>query len=64
MKAVLSHRIYLECTREYRDFLEEELTYVIPKYNPMDPPEVLVNVGRIRENLVTIPIGRLDLIPD
>jgi len=64
MKAVLSHRIYLECTKEYRDFLNEELTYIIPAYNPEDPPQVIKNMARIRENLVTIPIGRVDLIPE
>jgi superfamily II DNA or RNA helicase len=64
MKAVLSHRIYMECTREYREFLSEELTYIIPNYNPTDPPQVIKNMARIRENLVTIPVGRLDLIPE
>ena len=64
MKAVLSNRIYLECTREYREFLNEELTYVIPSYNPNDPPQVIKNMARIREDLVTMPIGRLDLIPE
>jgi superfamily II DNA or RNA helicase len=64
MKAVLSNRIYLECTREYREFLNEELTYIIPNYNPLDPPQVIKNIARVRENLVSIPIGRLDLIPE
>ena len=63
MKAVLSNRIYLECTREYREFLTEELTHIIPNYNPTDPPQVIKNIARIRENLVSIPIGRIDLIP-
>ena len=30
MKAIISNRIYLECTREYREFINEELTYAIP----------------------------------
>lgn len=64
MKAVLSNRIYLECTGEYRDYLNEELTYVIPTYNPNDPPQVIKNMARIRDNLVSIPIGRMDLIPE
>lgn len=64
MKAVLSNRIYLECTKEYKNFLNKELTYIIPSYNPNDPPLVIKNMARIRNNLVSIPIGRLDLIPE
>lgn len=64
MKAVISNRIYLEVTREYKDFLSKELTYKIPAQNPKDPPFVIKNMARIRDNLVTIPIGRTDLIPD
>lgn len=64
MKAVISNRIYLECTREYREVLSKELTYTIPAQNPNDPPQVIKNLQRVRENLVTIPIGRMDLIPD
>jgi len=64
MKAVISNRIYLEVTREYKEFLSKELTYKIPSQNPNDPPIVIKNMARIRENLVTIPIGREDLIPD
>lgn len=64
MKAVISNRIYLEVTPEYKDFLSKELTYTIPSYNPKDPPTVIKNMARIRSNLVSIPIGRIDLIPD
>lgn len=64
MKAVISNRIYLECTKEYREVLSKELTYTIPAQNPNDPPQVIKNLQRVRENLVTIPIGRMDLIPD
>ena len=64
MKAVISNRIYLECTKEYREILSKELTYTIPAQNPNDPPQVIKNLQRVRENLVTIPIGRMDLIPD
>lgn len=63
MKAVLSNRIYMNCTREYREFLTDELTYVIPAYNPTDPPQVIKNIARIRADLVSIPVGRVDLIP-
>ena len=64
MKAVISNRIYLECTREYREFLSKELTYTIPARGPNEAPQVIKNMQRVRENLVTIPIGRMDLIPD
>ena len=64
MKAVISNRIYLEVTREYKEHLSKELTYKIPPQNPNDPPIVIKNMSRVRENLVTIPIGRTDLIPD
>src|SRR6056300_2119342 len=64
MKAVISNRIYLECTREYREVLSKELTYTIPSQNPNDPPQIIKNLQRVRENLVTIPIGRTDLIPN
>lgn len=64
MKAVISHRIYLEVTDEYRDFLNKELTYTIPGRGPNDPPQVIKNMARVRSNLVSIPIGRTDLIPE
>ena len=64
MKAVLSNRIYLEVTSEYRAFLQKELTYTIPTYNPKDPPVIIKNMSRITDKVVTIPIGRTDLIPD
>lgn len=64
MKAVLSNRIYLECTNEYQSFLDEKLTYSIPPRRPTDPPIIIKNMGIIRAGLVTIPIGRTDLIPE
>lgn len=64
MKAVISNRIYLECSKEYREVLSDELTYKIPGRGPDDPPQVIKNMQRVRENLVTIPVGRTDLIPD
>lgn len=64
MKAVISNRIFLEVTAEYKEFLSKELTYKIPSPNRLDPPLVIKNMARIRSNLVSIPIGRIDLIPD
>ena len=51
MKAVISNRIYLEVTREYKEFLSKELTYKIPSPNPKDPPIVIKNMARVREGL-------------
>ena len=64
MKAVISNRIYLEVTDKYKEVLSKELTYTIPSYNPKDPPMVIKNMARIKSNLVSIPIGRIDLIPN
>ena len=64
MKAVISNRIYLEVTDKYKEVLSKELTYTIPSYNPKDPPMVIKNMARIKSNLVSIPIGRKDLIPN
>jgi superfamily II DNA or RNA helicase len=63
LKAVISNRIYLECTAEYREVLSNELTYVIPGRGPEDPPQVIKNMQRVRTDLVSIPVGRTDLIP-
>ena len=64
MKAVLSNRIYMDANLELREKLSKELTYVIPAQNPNDPPVVIKNLQRVRDNLVSIPIGRIDLIPE
>ena len=64
MKAVISNRIYLQVTDEYKEVLSKELTYTIASYNPKDPPIVIKNMARIRGGLVTIPVGRTDLIPE
>ena len=64
MKAVISNRVYLEVTDAYKEVLSKELTYTIPSFNPKDPPIVIKNMARIKSNLVSIPIGRADLIPN
>ncbi len=63
MKAVLSNRIFMEVTDAYQLQLDEELTYSIPPRRPTDPPIIIKNMAIIRKGLVTIPIGRTDLIP-
>src|SRR6056300_164037 len=64
MKAVLSNRIYMDCGDELRSKIDKELTYKVPAPNPVDPPIVIKNMGIVNRNLVTLPIGRTDLIPD
>lgn len=64
MKAVLSNRIYLEVTPELKNKLLDELSYTIPPQREGDPPITMRNVGIIRENLISIPSGREDLIPE
>ena len=63
MKAILNHRIYLDTTPELEEKLERELTYTLPPRIPTDPPIVIKTFRRVRPGLVTIPGGRLDLIP-
>ena len=43
--------------------IDKELTYMIASYNPSDPPQVIKNMSIIRTGLISIPIGRTDLIP-
>ena len=64
MKAVLSNRIYIEVSDTYQSYLDKILTYSIPPRRPTDPPIIIKNMGVIRAGLVTLPIGRTDLIPD
>lgn len=54
----------MEVSKVYRKLLDKELTHIIPSYNPNDPPQVIKNMARIRDNIVSIPVGRVDLIPE
>ena len=64
MKAVISHRIYMDCGADLQEKIDRELTYSIPTHNPLDPPQIIKNMGIIRKGLVSLPIGRTDLIPE
>ena len=44
--------------------IDKELTYTIASHNPNDPPQVIKNMSIIRSGLISIPIGRMDLIPN
>ena len=63
MKAVISHRIYMDCGADLQEKIDRELTYSIPTHNPLDPPQIIKNMGIIRKGLISLPIGRTDLIP-
>lgn len=63
MKAVLGNRIYLTAKGQFKEWLNKQLTYVVPATMPNDPPLVIKNMGRITSELVSIPSGREDLIP-
>ena len=63
-KAVLSNRIFMDCTPELQESIDKELTYKIPSWNADEPPQVIKNMGIIKKGLITIPIGRTDLIPE
>ena len=45
MKAVLSNRIFMEVSADMQSKLDDELTYVIPPRNPLDPPFIIKNMG-------------------
>ena len=63
MKAVISNRIYMEVPIDLQLEIDKELTYMIASHNPSDPPQVIKNMSIIRAGLISIPIGRMDLIP-
>jgi len=63
VKAVIRNRIYLEVTPGQQADIDEKLTYTLPPRRPGDPPFVIKNMGVIRKGLVSMPVGRTDLIP-
>ena len=54
----------MEVSETYQSYIDKTLTYSIPPRRPTDPPIIIKNMGVIRAGLVTLPIGRTDLIPD
>ena len=64
MKAVISNRIYMEVPIDRQLEIDKELTYTIASHNPNDPPQIIKNMSIIRSGLISIPIGRTDLIPN
>jgi len=64
MKAVISNRIYLNRTKELHDKLLQKLTYSLPPGIPGGPRIEECEVTRVNKDILTIPVGRVDLIPD
>ena len=64
MKAVISNRIQLQGDSRFLGLLEQELTYTLPPRMPQDPPMVIKTIRPLRDGLVSIPVGRIDLIPE
>lgn len=62
MKAVISNRIYLEVNNEQSRTIREALTYRIPTYGD-GPPMIVQNFFMFRPGIISIPVGRTDLIP-
>jgi superfamily II DNA or RNA helicase len=62
-KAVISNRIYLNRTKELHDELLKKLTYKLIPKTPSMPAEIYCDVTRINKDILTIPSGRVDLIP-
>ena len=63
MKAVYSNRIYLSVDSKLSSDIEKELTYTIAPRIPTDPPIVFKTIRWIKDGLISIPVGREDLIP-
>ena len=64
MKAIISNRIQIQGDATFLESLERELTYSLPPRMPQDPPIIFKTIRPLREGLVSIPAGRLDLIPE
>lgn len=65
-KAVVSNRIYLNCElkSELRTVLNDNLVYKLSQM-PVSPyPLVINNIIKVTDSIVSIPSGRLDLIPE
>lgn len=65
-KAVLSNRIYLDnLTEEEVEYLRETLKYTIyTRAGTKTLTEVIENFQRVTKTISSIPIGRLDLVPN
>ena len=63
MKAVISNRIYIELNPDQDREIREKLTYRIPTYGD-GPPMIINNYTVFRKGILSLPVGRTDLIPN
>lgn len=68
LKATVSNRIYLQVTPEQCEYICNELTYKLwvgfRKPGAAQKPKIVRMYTVIREDLLSIPSGRMDLIPE
>tara|TARA_Y100001973_G_C4923530_1_gene197521 strand:- start:139 stop:477 length:339 start_codon:yes stop_codon:yes gene_type:complete len=66
MKAVISNKIYLNCPigSDLEHKLQSELTYEINQMPVSEYPLIVKHAVRISDNVISIPSGRKNLIPD
>jgi superfamily II DNA or RNA helicase len=62
VKAVINNRIFIEGDSNFLQKLREQLTYRIATYGD-GPPMIVQNFAMFRSNIISIPVGRTDLIP-
>lgn len=62
-KAVISNRIMLNIEPSDVSRFDDALTYEIASYREDKPPIIIKNMKRVRSDLISIPVGRTDLIP-
>ena len=53
----------MDCDAFMEQKLDEELTYTIPSYKKNAAPQIIKNMRKINSSVVSIPVGRTDLIP-
>lgn len=63
-KAIITNRIFIETDLELEKELLKNLTYSIEAYRPELAPRVITNARVIKPGLMSIPSGRVDLIPE
>ncbi|NDD82985.1 DEAD/DEAH box helicase [bacterium] len=62
-RAIITNRIFIETNPEVEKELLRNLTYSIANYRTDLPPRIITTARIIRDGLMSIPSGRVDLIP-
>ena len=63
-KAVITNRVYMTYTTELLLNVAEHLTYKLQNPRPGAKPIIVKTFNRVNDNILSLPVGRLDLIPD